>query len=74
MFETMADGASLASRVLEQHHRGPLRTLRQRRADRVGNQPQGVGLGPGGARTGMNDDAEQAERVRSIEFVDERRG
>ena len=39
--------------------------------DGFGNQAQGIVFAAGGAGAGMNDDAEQAQRLGAIEFVDE---
>ena len=44
----------------------------ERSADRVGDQTERLVFGSRRADAGVNDDAEQAERVRAIELVDER--
>src|SRR5687768_2741400 len=73
MLEAVADRPALPRRMLEQHHRLFARPRLERRANRLGNEPERVLLAARCAGSGMDDDAEQPERVRAIEFVDERR-
>ena len=72
MLEPVSEGAPLSSRVLEQHHRFPARAGAKCGVNRVGNRRERVGLGARSARAGVDDDAEQSERLRAIEFINKR--
>ena len=72
MLEAMAERAALPGGVLEQHHRLPARPRFERLADGVRNQPQPLVFRPSGTRSGMNDDAQQAQGVGTIQFIDKR--
>jgi len=67
----MAERATLAGGVFEQHHRLDARPGFERHADCIRNQPQRLVVRSGRARAGMNDDAEQAQRLGAIDLVDE---
>jgi cyanophycinase-like exopeptidase len=72
MLEAMAERAPLPGGVLEQHHRLAPRPRLERLADGVRDQPQSLVFGSGGTGPGMNDHAQQAEGVGTIQFIDER--
>ena len=71
MLEAVTQRASLPRGVLEQRHRLTPRPRPERRADSVCNQRESLGLRALGARAGVDDDAEEPERVRAVQLVDE---
>jgi hypothetical protein len=71
MFEAVSESSSLARGVFKQHHRAPAWPCGKRVTDRRGDEPQRVLIAARRARAGMDDDAEEAERVGAIELVDE---
>jgi hypothetical protein len=72
MLEAMPHRAALSCGVLEEHHRLPPRFRAEGVKDPLCDESQRVRFATGCARAGMNDDPKQAERVGSIELVDER--
>ena len=72
LLESVADRSSLSRRVLKNHHRLSPRPRLERASRRISDQPQRI-VGRS-ARTGawMQNHAQQAERMRTIDLVDQR--
>ena len=70
MFEAISERASLPRRMLQQHHRGHVRSASEREAERFCHEREGVNLAAGCAGARVEDDAEQAQRVRAVDFID----
>ena len=71
VFESIPERPPLTRRVLEQDERLASRPRLEGLPDGIGNQSQPALLGAGGAGAWMDHDAQQAERLRPIELVDE---
>jgi hypothetical protein len=71
VLEAVAQRPPLAGGVFQQHHRPASRPRPERQPDGIGDQPQRVGFSARRARAGVNDDAEQAQRVGALELVEE---
>ena len=73
VLEAMPDRPALAGGVLEQHHRPAAAAGRGTRCrDGIGDETQRVVHRSRRARAGMQHHAEQSQRVRAIELIDER--
>ena len=72
LLEAVAQRRALAGRVLEQHHRPAAAPGPQQARDRRRDGGQARFLRARRVGTGVEDDAEQAERLRPVDFFAER--
>ena len=69
VLESMADGSTLACRVLEKHHHLVAWTCREHARNRLRDQSKRILFAATRACTRVNDDATQAERLGAVQFV-----
>ena len=71
VFKAMTDGSALTRRVLEKHHHLLPRARREGARDCLRDEPERILFAAARARPWVDHDSTQAERLRTIEFIDE---